>query len=285
MLIAVTREVSRSLESCELTHLPRTFIDLRLARLQHGLYCDALRRLGCEVMSLPASDDYPDAVFVEDAAVVLDEIAIITRPGAESRRGETASIAEALGARRTILQIHEPGILDGGDVLRLGRRIFVGLSGRSNAAGIAQLAAMVTPHGYTVTTATVSGCLHLKSAATEAAPGVVLLNPAWVDPSLFGGVDIIETDAAEPYAANALLICDESDRHEPGMDRASRAAAGTDGTAPVGSRRAGVAIYPSSFPRTRRRLEARGVSLELVDVSELMKAEGAVTCCSLVFKA
>lgn len=252
MQIAVTRGVSAGIAACELTHIERRPIDLERARAQHRAYEEALARAGCLVESLPALDDLPDSVFVEDVAIVLDEIAIVTRPGAESRRPEAGHIAPALANHRRVTFIQKPGTLDGGDVLRLGRRIFVGRSGRSDESGIEQLRAVVWPYGYTVTAVPVCGCLHLKSAVTEAAPGVVVANPEWVDPAAFGRVAVIEVDPTEPCAANGLL---------------------------VGSR----LVYPESFPRTRQRLEAAGIAIEPVDVSELQKAEGAVTCCSLVF--
>jgi len=250
--IAITRGVSAGISACELTHLERQPIDLDRARAQHRAYEAALGRAGCRVESLPALDDLPDSVFVEDVAVVLDEIAIVTRPGAESRRPETTHIAPVLAGYRRITFIREPGTLDGGDVLRLGRRIFVGASGRSDEQGIEQLRAVVWPYGYTVTAVPVSGCLHLKSAVTEAAPGVVLTNPGWVDAAAFGNVRVIEVDHGEPYAANGLLVGERF-------------------------------VYPGSFPRTRNRLDASGILVDTVDVSELQKAEGAVTCCSLVF--
>ena len=284
MLAAITREVSRSLEACELTHLPRVGINLPLARLQHQRYRDALESLGCRIISVPAADDLPDGVFVEDVAIVFDELAIVTRPGAESRRAETASVADTLRAFRTVAQVEAPGTLDGGDVLRLGRRVYVGASRRSNQSGIAQLAALVEPHGYAVRSVPVSGCLHLKSAVTEVAPGMILVNPAWVDPALFGEVGALAIDPSEPCAANALLVrtaAGSKPAGDAGKDRGGEAAARiARGFGPT----AGVAIYPSSFPRTRRMLEARGIPLEIVDVSELQKAEGAVTCCSLVFQ-
>jgi dimethylargininase len=250
--IAITRGVSAGIAACELTHLEREPIDLERARAQHRAYEEALARAGCRVESLPALDELPDSVFVEDVAVVLDEIAIVTRPGAESRRPETARMAPVLSNYRRVTFIQPPGTLDGGDVLRIGRRIFVGRSGRSDENGIEQLRAVAWPYGYTVTAVPVSGCLHLKSAITEVAPGVVLVNPAWVDATAFGHVTAVEVDPLEPYAANGLL---------------------------VGAR----LIYPDSFPRTRKRLEAAGITIEPVDVTELQKAEGAVTCCSLVF--
>ena len=187
-------------------------------------------------------------------AIVLDEIAIVTRPGAESRRPETAHIAPVLANHRRVTFIQPPGTLDGGDVLRIGRRFFVGQSGRSNESGIEQLRAVAWPYGYTVTAVPVTGCLHLKSALTEVAPGVVLVNPAWIDSRVFGHVSVIEVDPGESYAANGLLV-------------------------------GGRLIYPESFPRTRTRLEAAGIVIEPVDVSELQKAEGAVTCCSLILSA
>jgi len=251
VVVAITRGVSASIAACELTHLERRPIDLDRARAQHRAYEQALERAGCRLESLAALDDLPDSVFVEDVAIVLDEIAIVTRPGAESRRPETSHIAPVLAGYRRVTFIREPGTLDGGDVLRLGRRIFVGRSGRSDEGGIEQLRAVVWPYGYTITTVPVGGCLHLKSAVTEVAPGTVLVNPRWVDRAVFGQPSIIEVDPAEPMAANGLLIGDRL-------------------------------IYPESFPRTRARLEAAGIAVEPVEVSELQKAEGAVTCCSLV---
>jgi dimethylargininase len=253
MQIAITREVSRSIAQCELTHLSRVQIDLELARSQHQLYKQALAELGCQVVSLGEQPELPDAVFVEDVAIVLDECAIITRPGAESRRPETDSITRKLREYRKLSWIEAPGTLDGGDVLRVGRTLYVGLSGRSNMAAIEQLRALIAPYGYTVKAAEVSGCLHLKSAVSQVAENMLLVNPRWVKPADFGAVEWLEIDPAEEYAANTLLIGD-------------------------------CIIYPTSFPRTRQLLEQRGIRVAPVDVSELQKAEGAVTCCSLVFQ-
>jgi dimethylargininase len=250
-MAAITRGVSPALALCELTHLARAPIDVERAAAQHAGYERLIESLGCRVVSLPGAPDMPDCVFVEDTAVVVDELAVITRPGAPSRRRETAAVAAALARFRPLAEIAAPGTLDGGDVLRLGRRVVVGRSGRSNDAGIAQLAALLRPHGYTVEGVPVDGCLHLKSAVTQAAPDLVLLNPAWVDRAAFAGWRVIEVDPAEPYAANVLLI-------------------------------GGDAVYPGAFPRTAARLAAAGVRLATLDLSELAKAEGAVTCCSLI---
>lgn len=253
-LLALTRAVSPGLAACELTHLERQAIDAGRAARQHEGYEQALRELGCRVERLPALPDQPDAVFVEDTAVVLDELAVITRPGAASRRAETASAAAALRAHRPLAHLAEPATLDGGDVLVAGRRVFVGLSSRSNAAAVAQLRALLEPHGYAVEGLAITGCLHLKTAVTAVAPGLLLLNPAWVDPRALGALDWLAVDPAEPMAANGLR---------------------------VGER----LLYPAAFPRTRARLEARGLSLRPLELDELAKAEGAVTCCSLLLRA
>ncbi len=260
MLIAITREVSRSINQCELTHLSRTPIDPELARKQHRRYQEALAELGCQVVNLAEQPELPDAVFVEDVAIVLDECAVITRPGAASRQPEIDSVADKLREYRQIFYIDAPGTMDGGDVLQVGKTIYVGLSGRSNPAAVDQLCGLVAPYGYAVEAVTVHGCLHLKSAVTQVAENTLLANPAWVrreelggtgaDPSAF---EWIEVDPAEAQAANALLIGESL-------------------------------IYPASFPRTRQRLEQAGLQVLTVDVSELQKAEGAVTCCSLVFE-
>ncbi len=255
MLTAITREVSSSIAHCELTHLSREPIDLERARLQHRAYEQALSGLGCEVVSLAEQPELPDAVFVEDIAIALDECAIITRPGVESRRPEIDSIASRLGEYRQLYDIEAPGTLDGGDVLRVGRTIYVGLSGRTNPAAVDQLSGLAAPYGYIVRAVPVRGCLHLKSAVTQVAENTLLANPNWVERGSFSSaMDWLEVDPAEAYAANALLI-------------------------------GGSIIYPASFPRTQKRLEALGIPIHGVDVSELQKAEGAVTCCSLVFEA
>jgi dimethylargininase len=251
MPIAITRKLSAAIARCELTHLAREPIDVDLAEEQHAAYERALAGLGCRIVSLPSDPGLPDSVFVEDAAVVVDELAVISRPGARSRRPETAAAARALAAYRPLAPIEPPGTLDGGDVLRLGRRVFVGLSGRTNEAGLEQLRRLLSPHGYEVEAVRTSGCLHLKSAVTQVKPEAVLLNPAWLEPAALAGIERIEVDPAEAAAGNALLI-------------------------------GGTVIYPIAFPRTAARLERAGVRLEGVDASELAKAEGGVTCCSLI---
>jgi dimethylargininase len=254
MRVAITRKVSPALGDCLLSHLERRPIDVELAGRQHAAYERLLAELGYEVRSLPAEPDLPDSVFVEDAAVVLDEVAVVTRPGAAARRCETASVAAALAPHRPLLRMAPPAALDGGDVLRLGRTLWVGRSERTGEAGVERLRALVAPLGYAVETVPVRGCLHLKSAVTEVAEGALLLNPALVDRRAFAGHRLIEVDPAEPLAANAL-------------------------------RAGGAVIVPEHHPRTRRRLERAGLDVRPVAATEVAKAEGGVTCCSLLVES
>lgn len=253
MLIAITRDVSRSLGDCQLSFVGREAIDVGRAAVQHHAYRQALESRGCRIVALPAQDAMPDAVFVEDVALVLDEVAIMTRPGAESRRAEGASVAEALASHRPLRAIEAPGKLDGGDVLRVDRRIYVGQSARSNADGIEQLRQLVAEFRYTVQGVPTRDCLHLKSAVTQVADGTLLIQPAWVDRDVFASYRLIEIDIDEPHAANALRV-------------------------------GGGVIYPACFPQTQRRMTDAGIDVTAVDLSELQKAEGATTCCSLVFR-
>ena len=252
MIIAVTRQVSRSIGDCELTFLPRVRIDVERAREQHSQYEAVLKSLGIAVLSLPEEPDLPDSVFVEDAALVLEECAILTRCAAASRRPEGESIARALRPYREVHQIQSPASIDGGDILCVGKDLYIGLSERTNANAVEQIQEFVAPHGYQVHPLAVTGCLHLKSAVTQVGPATLLINPAWVDRQLFRHVNFIETEASEPYAGNALLVGDS-------------------------------VIYPSAFPKTQARLAAAGFRVVPVDADELAKAEGAVTCCSLIF--
>ena len=256
MSLAVTRAVSPTIVQCELTHLAREPIDLALATAQHEAYEELLRSLGATVLRAPAAPTMPDAVFVEDASVVLDEVAFLTRPGAASRRGETEGVGAALAPYRPLRTISAPATLDGGDVLRIGRTLYVGRcagGGRTNQAGLEQLAGLVAPFGYRVVPVDFSGCLHLKSAVTALADDLVILNPDWVSAAAFVGCDAVLVDPSEPSAANTLRVGD-------------------------------TIVYPAHFPRTLERLGTRGLHIRTVANTELAKAEGGVTCCSLIFE-
>lgn len=251
MVLAITRDVSPRFNECEITHIDRTPIDVDVARSQHHEYMRALRELGCDVLELPAEADLPDSVFVEDTAFILPELAVITRPGADSRKPEIDSIIQALAPRTNYVQLQAPATLDGGDVLVLGHNIYIGLSTRSNQDAVDQLNTLLAEYGYTVIGVQMYDCLHLKSAVTRVDDHTLLINPKWVDKHHFEEFTWIEVDPAEPSAANCLPV-------------------------------AGSIIFPSSFPKTAARLEAAGFKLVTVDISEMAKAEGAVTCCSLI---
>jgi dimethylargininase len=231
MLTAITRAVSPGIVHCELTFVDRQPIDLAKAQEQHRAYQQLLAKCGARVIYLSAEPALPDSMFVEDPALVLDELAIIFPLGTESRRAE-----------------------EGGDLLRVGRRIFAGLSKRTNAGGIRQLASLLAPHDYDVISVPVTGCLHLKSAVTYLGRKTLLANRAWFDTNPFSGFEWIDVAPEEPHAANALAIQD-------------------------------TVIFPTSFPRTRARIEERGFRVTPLDISELQKAESGLTCSSLLFDA
>ena len=249
---AIVRQPSAALSRCELTHLARQPIDLARADAQHGAYVAALETQGIDVVILPPEPELPDAVFVEDTAVVVDECAVVTRPGAESRRREVETIALALEAFRPIVHMRAPATLDGGDVLRIGRSFFVGRTARTNDDGIRQLREAVAPHGYAVEAVVPDGCLHLKSAVTYIGRETVLVNPQWVDAGFFGRWQCIPVAPEEPSGANALLTGD-------------------------------VVHVAASAPMTRRKLDALGFTTASLDTSEFEKAEAALTCLSLIF--
>jgi dimethylargininase len=251
-VLAVTRDISPAIVRCELTHVPRVTIDIARARQQHRRYESVLESLGCRVMRLPAADDMPDSVFIEDTAVVLPNVAIITRPGATSRERETEAVAEALAPHRPLVLMTPPATLDGGDVLVSGRTVFVGRTARTNETGIEQLTEAATPFGYRMVTVEPRGCLHLKSAATRLDDSTLLINPSWISPGVMSKFECLEIDPSEPGAANVLSV-------------------------------GGRIVCAAAYPRTADRLSRSGFEIVLADADELAKAKGALTCCSVIF--
>ncbi|HEX7830357.1 MAG TPA: arginine deiminase family protein [Thermoanaerobaculia bacterium] len=247
-MIAITRDVSPAIADAELTHLERTPISFARAAEQHEQYRALLASLGCTVISIPADAAYPDCVFIEDTAVVLDDIAVITRPGAESRRGEVDAIAPVVAKYRPLARIEAPGTIDGGDVLVLDDRIFVGRSSRTNDEGIDQLRTLTRREVIPVE---LHGALHLKTAITRVASDTLLINREWLDLAPFAGWKFIDVDETEPFAANAVLVGD-------------------------------IVIFPTAFAKTRAKLAH--LDVRTVDADELAKAEGGVTCCSLLLR-
>jgi dimethylargininase len=254
VLTAITREVSASLERCELTYLDRRRIDLALAREQHRAYERALQSLGVHLVRLPALDDCPDAVFVEDGAVVLDELAVVTNIGTPSRAGEVESLAAALARYRAVCRLHPPATLDGGDVLRVDRTLYVGRSRRTNDEGIEQLRRIAEPHGYCVIAVPVAGALHLKTACTCVGGDMLLANPSWVDLARCDALRVLAVPESEPWGASVLNV-------------------------------AGNLLMPSSYPKTHELLASQGFEASVIELSELQKAEGGPTCLSLIFES
>ena len=254
MLTAITRAVSPAIVRCELSFIDRKPIDLARAHEQHQAYEVLLARMGARVLSLPPEPELPDSLFVEDPAIVLDELAVVVPLGTKSRRGEALSLAKELAKFRKLADVQLPGTLEGGDVLRVGRKLFVGLTKRSNAEGIRQLTEIVKPHDYEVVPVPVTGCLHLKSAVTWIADNTLLANRAWFDTAPFAGFDWIDVDPSEPHAANALAL-------------------------------GGTVVVPASFPKTRGRIGSLDHRVTTLDISELQKAESGLTCSSLLFES
>jgi dimethylargininase len=258
-MLAITRDVARSIEKCELTFIERATIDFALASAQHRDYCRRLEALGLEIERLAADEAHPDCCFVEDTAVVLDEIAIVTSLGASSRRGETRAVEAELKKHRPVAHISLPATLEGGDVLVVGKRIFVGRTKRTNDLGIEALRRIVAAHGYDVAAVRVPGCLHLKSAVTALDDETLLANRAFIDPAdmgdkgSLGAFRIVNVDPEEPGAANVLRLPREIWGH-------------------------------AGYPRTLERVQRAGHRVVPIDISEFVKAEAALTCKCLLLR-
>ena len=247
------RTVSRSLGQCELLHLQRQSIDLERARQQHAAYVAALTAAGVAVTVLPEEPDLPDATFVEDAVVMLDEVAVIGRLGMPSRQPEADRIEQEIAKVRPIHRIVAPGTLEGGDVLRIGRTLYVGHSSRTNNEGIRQLQEITFPFGYSVNVVNVSQCLHLKTGATSPAEGLLIANGKWIDLAPFRHLEVVSVPDSEPWGANTLAVN-------------------------------GTVLVARTSPRTAELIEAKGLKVQRLDISELQKAEAGLTCLSVLFR-
>jgi dimethylargininase len=253
MLTAITRAASQTIVNCQLTYLKRLEMDASKAIQEQLDYERRLVELGVQVVSLPNRSSLPDSVFIEDTAVILDEIAIIAAMGAPSRRQEIFDTAEALSNYRPLKFINQPGTLEGGDVMRIGRRLYVGESTRTNSNGISQMRDILRVYDYDVINVEVDGCLHLSTGCTYIGRNTILSNRNWIHTERIQGVEIIDVYPLEPWAANALLIN-------------------------------GVVVVSKSYPKTRTLLEERGFKIKAIDISELEKAEAGLTCLSLLFQ-
>lgn len=251
-LIAIVHLPSPKLQEGERTYVDESAIDYALALRQHAGYCDALRSCGADVITLDVNREMPDSVFVEDTAIVLDEVAVMMSMGAESRRAEPAGIEPTLRRYRKIERVALPATIDGGDVVRAGRTLYVGASPRTNAAGIDALRGIVRRYGYTVIGVPVLKCLHLKTACSTLPDGRMLVNREWIGVSPLPSLALVDVPAAEPWAGDVLVIDERI-------------------------------IASDAFPETATLLERGGFGVIPVAVSEFAKVEGGVTCLSLVF--
>jgi dimethylargininase len=249
---AITRAVGPALGDCALTFIDRSAIDIAKARVQHAAYRESLRVAGAVVEVLPADDALADSVFVEDIAVVLDEAAVLTRPGSPLREREIPAIEAALSRYRELFRIVAPGTLEGGDVLRFGRDFFVGISSRTNGEGFSRFASIVQSFGYRATPVAVTGCLHLKTAVTALDRETLLVNPGWLDADALPSIRKLEVPHEEPFGANALVVN-------------------------------GAIHLSAGCMQTRELVEKAGFPVTALDVSEFEKAEAGLTCLSLIF--
>jgi dimethylargininase len=245
----LVRPPSSRLAEGIVTHVRRTPVDVALARAQHAAYAGALAASDWEIQQVPAAEDCPDSVFIEDTVVVCEDLAVLARPGAPARRAEVAGVASIVGplGLRTA-QIEEPGTLDGGDVLQVGHTVYVGRGGRTNGTGIRQLRALLAPLGRTVIAVPLSNVLHLKSAVTALPDGTFLLLPRLVPAGLFPAVRPVDEEGGchvVPLGADRVLIA-------------------------------------ASAPRTAELLHDIGFTPVVVDISEFEKLEGCVTCLSVL---
>ena len=252
MLSVITHLPSPSLEQCELTFLDTKPIDINKAQKEHQDYQKMIESCGAKVITLDENLALPDSVFVEDPIIVFDEIAVLTSMGVESRRKESATMETVFKKYRKIKKIELPAQIEGGDVLKIGKRIFVGKSARTNAQGIRALREIMTPYGYEVIAVKVSGCLHLKTGCTALDEKTLLINPAWVDSKVFSGFTQIIVPKEEPFGANILKINE-------------------------------TICMNSAFVKTIELVKSLGYSVKSTDITEFVKAEAGLTCMSVPF--
>jgi dimethylargininase len=250
-MIAITHVPSPNMDRCQLTHVERVAIDYGRACEQHAAYCETLRSCGATVVTLDVNRDLPDCCFVEDTAIVLDEVAILTPMGTESRRREPAGIEPELRKYRDVVRVELPGTLEGGDVLHAGRTLLAGTTARTNRAGIDALATIAGRYGYRVLPVSVGGCLHLQTAVTALDDATLLVNATWLDLQELRGFELVHVPPEEPWAANVARV-------------------------------GATIIAAAAYPRTADLIRGRGYDVRIVDVSEFAKAEGGVTCLSLL---
>ncbi len=252
MLSVITHLPSPSLGECELTFLNSEPIDIKKAQKEHEAYREMIKSCGANVIVKDENIDLPDSVFVEDPIIVFDEVAVLTSMGVESRRKESASMEKIFAKYREIKRIELPAKIEGGDVLKIGKRIYVGKSARTNAQGIRDLREILTPYGYEVIAVKVSGCLHLKTGCTALDENTVLINPEWLDSKVFSDFRQIIVPKEEPFGANILKINETICMNE-------------------------------AFVKTIELVKTLGYSVKSTDITEFVKAEAGLTCMGVPF--
>jgi len=253
MLIALTHTVSPSLAEGEVTFIDREPVDYDLALQQHAAYCNALEQCGVEVKRLSVNPDSPDSCFIEDTAIVVDEAIIATNIGSPTRQHESKNVALELARYREIIRIQPPATIDGGDVLRVGRRIYVRVSGRTNDQGFHELAQILQPWNYEVIPVELKNCLHLKTACTAIDDETILLNPHWVAPEVFSDYKVLSVPEEEGWAANTIRV-------------------------------GGTVLLQRGFPQTLQIVEKYHDSIATLDISEFRKVEAGLSCLSIIFQ-
>lgn len=253
MLIGLTHAVSPDIAGCEVTYIERDPVDYERAARQHAEYCGLLKRRGLRVETLSESADCPDSCFVEDTAIVFDEVAIIASMGAPSRRAERGAVQKFLARHRPLAFIELPATIDGGDVVKAGRNVFVGLSTRTNALAVSEMERILAPLGYRVRAVKIGSSLHLTTACSALDDETLLVNPRWVDLEPFKGLKVLTVSEDEPWSANTLRLSD-------------------------------AVCIEAGAPRTQQLVRGLGLEVEVIDISELRKAEGSLTCLSIIFE-
>ncbi len=250
--LTLTPSSSMNETNCELLFMKPQAIDTGLALSQHSKYCQCLEDLGFEVTRLPAIAELPDSVFIEDPVVLLDEVAVLTLPFSPSRKGEVPNIEKFISGLGKTERIIPPGTMEGGDVLKIGRTLYVGISNQTNQEGFNQFRSFVEPFGYKVIPVKVQGALHLKTAATALDDRTLLMNPDWIDAQPFRDFRIVEVPRDEPFGGNIIAVGRRVLMHE-------------------------------GFVQTCHTVKSLGFEVSLVNISEFLKAEAGLTCMSVLY--
>jgi dimethylargininase len=249
---AIVRNIPNSFPQCITAFSGKSPIDVILAQQQHELYCKTLVELGLKLVRIEADNSLPDCCFTEDAAIVTDVLGIISLPGTESRHAEIIEMEKALTSFKKIRHIAAPATIEGGDVLKIGKKLFIGNSARTNDEGIKQVANMVSELGYEVIPVKIRNTLHLKTVCTYLGNNCIIYADGHFDENIFAEYDKIIVPATESYCANTLVVN-------------------------------GKVLIPKGFPLTRSLIEKKGFSVIELDMSEIEKADGALTCLSVIF--